>query len=55
MNDLGTLVFQGINFAYYDETLAGVIVITALAIVVDLLLLAIQRWLSRGRQIVPAT
>lgn len=55
VNDLGTLVFQGINFAYFDESLAGVIVITALAIAADLLLLAVQRWLGRGRQMVPAT
>ncbi|MGO8949863.1 MAG: ABC transporter permease [Ktedonobacterales bacterium] len=55
VTDLGTLVFQGINFAYYDESLAGVIVITALAIAADLLLLGIQRLLGRGRQISPAT
>lgn len=54
VQDLGTLVFQGVNYAYFDETLAGVILVTALAVGADLLLLALQRWLSRGRQIVPA-
>lgn len=52
--DLGTLIFQGENFSYNDQIIAGVILISALAIVADLLLLGLQRWLGRGREIVPA-
>lgn len=54
-DDIGTLIFQGFNFSYKDEIVAGVIVVSALAIVSDFLLLAAQNWLGRGRQIVPAT
>ncbi len=53
--DIGTLIFQGFNFAYYDEIIAGVIVVSLFAILADLLLLAVQTALGRGRQIVPAT
>lgn len=53
--DLGTLIFQGFNFAYNDMIVAGVIIVSALAISADLLLLAAQTALGRGRQIVPAT
>lgn len=52
--DLGTLIFQGFNFSYNDQIFAGVILISLLAIIADLTLLACQRFLSRGRQIVPA-
>lgn len=52
--DLGTLIFQGFNFSYNDQILAGVILVSAFAIVADLALLGLQRWLGRGRQIVPA-
>jgi len=52
--DLGTMIFQGFNFSYKDEVIAGVILVSLLAIVADLLLLAAQSWLGRGRQIVPA-
>jgi osmoprotectant transport system permease protein len=55
VEDIGTLIFQGFNFSYNDQILAGVIVVSVLAIAADLLLLAVQRVLSRGRQIVPAT
>jgi osmoprotectant transport system permease protein len=53
--DIGTLIFQGFNFAYNDEIVAGAIVVSVLAIAADLLLLVIQRLLSRGQEIVPAT
>lgn len=52
--DLGTLIFQGFNFSYNDQTLAGVILVSVLAVVADLALLACQRLAGRGRQIVPA-
>ena len=52
--DLGTLIFQGFNFSYNDQILAGVILVSILAIVADLALLGLQRWLGRGRQIAPA-
>jgi osmoprotectant transport system permease protein len=54
VEDIGTLIFQGFNFSYNDEIIAGVIVVSVLAIAADLLLLAIQRLLSRGQRIVPA-
>jgi osmoprotectant transport system permease protein len=53
--DIGTLIFQGENFAYNDEILAGVLVVSLFAILVDLLLLAVQTGLGRGRQTAPAT
>jgi osmoprotectant transport system permease protein len=49
--DLGTLIFQGFNFSYTDEVVAGAILITALAIAADLLLLGLQAALGRGRDI----
>lgn len=52
--NLGTLIFQGFNFSYKDQVLAGVILVSLLAIFADLLLLGLQRWLGRGREIVPA-
>ncbi len=56
VHDIGFLIYQATT-AVYDpnEILAGAIVITLFAIVVDLLLLALQAALGRGRQIVPAT
>lgn len=55
VEDIGTLIYQGINSGYYaDEITAGVLVVTAFAILVDLLLLGVQAALSRSRQIVPA-
>ena len=53
-DDLGTLIFQGFNFSYNDEVIVGVVLVSLLAIVADLLLLAVQAALGRGRQIVPA-
>ncbi|HEY7833541.1 MAG TPA: ABC transporter permease [Ktedonobacterales bacterium] len=53
-DDLGTMIFQGFNFSYNDEVVAGVIVVSLLAVVADLALLALQALLARGRQIVPA-
>ena len=50
--DLGYLIFQGFNFRINVQIEAGVILISALAVGVDLLLLALQSFLSRGRQIV---
>jgi osmoprotectant transport system permease protein len=55
VDDIGTLIFQGFNFAYNDEILAGVIVVSVIAIAADLLLLGIQSLLSRGRQLTPVT
>ncbi|HET8912202.1 MAG TPA: ABC transporter permease [Ktedonobacteraceae bacterium] len=46
---LGDLIFSSISNSNYDEVLAGGIVIALLAIVVDLLLLGLQRLLNRGR------
>lgn len=49
--DIGTLIFQGFNFAYNDEILAGAIIVSVVAIAADFLLLALQNLLSRGRRI----
>jgi osmoprotectant transport system permease protein len=54
VEDIGYLMFQGLNVDYPDQIVAGVIIISALAIAADLLLLGLQALLSRGRQIVPA-
>jgi osmoprotectant transport system permease protein len=54
-DDLGTLIFQGFNFARSDLIAAGAILVSVLAILTDLLLLAVQSALSRGRQIAPAS
>jgi osmoprotectant transport system permease protein len=51
VEDLGYLIFQGFNTSYKDQVLAGVIVVSLLAIIVDLLLLGVQRILSRGRRV----
>ncbi|HLZ20903.1 MAG TPA: ABC transporter permease [Ktedonobacterales bacterium] len=50
--DLGYLIFQGFNFRINVQIEAGVILVSALAVGVDLLLLALQSFLSRGRQVV---
>lgn len=50
VRDLGYLIFQGFNTSYNQQVLAGVIVVSALAVVVDLLLLALQRGLDRGQR-----
>lgn len=49
VEDLGYLIFQGINLARPSQLLAGVILVSAMAIIADLLLLAVQSWLARGR------
>ncbi|MBF6590668.1 MAG: ABC transporter permease [Ktedonobacterales bacterium] len=51
VDDFGTLVFQGFNFARSDLIAAGTILVSALAISADLLLLGAQAFFSRGRQI----
>ncbi len=47
-NNLGWLVTQGLNLAYYDMVLAGAIMLTVLAVGADLLLLGLQSLLNRG-------
>lgn len=54
IENLGFLIFAGISAAFNDEILAGAILVSILAILVDLLLLGLQSLISRGRQIVPA-
>jgi osmoprotectant transport system permease protein len=51
VQDLGYLIFQGFNTSYNDQVVAGVIIVSLLAIVVDFLLLGVQRILSRGRRV----
>jgi len=46
---LGNLIFQGISNLQSDQVIAGAILISLLAIVADLLLLALQVGLNRGR------
>ncbi len=48
--DLGYLIFQGFNTSYAEQVLAGVIVVSVLAVAVDLLLLLVQRSLDRGQR-----
>jgi osmoprotectant transport system permease protein len=48
--DLGYLIFQGFNTSYNDQVMAGVILVSVLAVAADLLLLGIQRLLSRGTE-----
>ena len=45
---LGTLIFTGLTLHHYDEIAAGSIAASALAIIVDLLLRAVQRRMSYG-------
>ena len=52
--DLGYLITQGFDFRVNAQIEAGVILISALAVIVDLLMLAVQSFLSRGRQVVAA-
>ena len=49
--NLGTLIYDGIYLGRNSEIVAGAILITALAITVDLLLLGVQRLLNRGGQV----
>jgi osmoprotectant transport system permease protein len=47
---LGTLIFGGISYLpNTDQLVAGAILVTILAITADLVLLAVQRFLSRGQ------
>lgn len=48
-SDLGDLIFQNIAAFDPDAIAAGAILTASLAIVADLLLLALQVWLNRGR------
>lgn len=48
-DDLGTLIYQGFNYARSDMVAAGVILVSVLAVGVDLLLLGVQAIFSRGR------
>jgi osmoprotectant transport system permease protein len=48
-DSLGTLIFQGISNLQSDQVIAGAFLISLLAIVADLLLLALQVGLNRGR------
>jgi ABC-type proline/glycine betaine transport system permease subunit len=54
VDTLGYAIQQGFNFSSRDQVIGGVILVSALAIAADLLLLAVERWLGRGREIVPA-
>lgn len=51
-NDLGDLIFTGIANNFHEQVLAGAILITALALIADLLLLVLQTVLNRGRGVV---
>lgn len=53
-DDLGDLIFTGIENNYQAQVLAGAILVSALALVVDLALLALQAALNRGRGAVSA-
>ena len=50
----GNLIFLGIENTQNDQVIAGAILISLLAIVADLLLLALQVALNRGRSAVSA-
>ncbi len=52
--DLGSLIFEGFEPFYPAQILAGALLSTLLAIIADLLLLSVQRALSRGRAIAVA-
>lgn len=51
-DSLGNLIFLGIENIQNDQVIAGAILISLLAIVADLLLLAVQIGLNRGRSAV---
>jgi len=53
-DSLGNLIFLGIENTQNDQVIAGAILISLLAIVADLLLLALQIALNRGRSAVSA-
>jgi osmoprotectant transport system permease protein len=49
VQDLGYLIFQGIDPLYPEQILTGALLITLLAVLADVLLLWIQTLLNRGR------
>jgi osmoprotectant transport system permease protein len=51
---IGFMIQQGINYGNSNEPIAGAILVSALAIAADLLLLGLQRWLARGREVATA-
>jgi osmoprotectant transport system permease protein len=51
---LGSLIFMNITVGDYDAIFAGAFLLAILAIAADLLLLALQSWLNRGRNVAPA-
>ena len=51
VKNLGWMIFEGNTFVNASEVQAGAILATALALTVDLLLLAVQRRLNRGREV----
>src|SRR5258707_4630363 len=54
VDTLGYAIQQGFNFASRDQVIGGVGLCSRLGLAADLLLLAVERWLGRGREIVPA-
>jgi osmoprotectant transport system permease protein len=54
VDTLGYLIQQGFNLADRDLTIGGAILVSLLAVIADLLLLGLQRWLARGREVVSA-
>ena len=50
VRNLGYLIFQGFNTSYDAQVLAGVIMVSALAIAADLTLLLLQHALTRGQR-----
>ncbi len=54
IENLGFLITDGIYSSYYDKTLAGAILITAIAVGADLLLLGVQSFINRGHTAVIA-
>ncbi len=51
VEDLGFLIFQGFNLHRYDMLVAGAVLVSVLAIAVDLALLGVQRLLSHGNAV----
>jgi osmoprotectant transport system permease protein len=51
---LGSLIFMNYTVGDYDAIFAGAFLLAVLAIAADLLLLALQSWLNRGRNMAPA-
>jgi osmoprotectant transport system permease protein len=54
VQDLGYLIFQGLAPLYPEQILTGAILITLLAVLIDVLLLGAQSLLNRGRVAVVA-